>query len=72
MLRNEATHKQYCALLEEDSSGEVSKQYGINRDSILNELAYFHVWNGSLVPDVMHSAADRGGATEAVCPGPPL
>jgi len=54
VLRNEAAHKQYCALLEEDSSGEVSKEYGINRDSILNELAYFHVCNGSLVPDVMH------------------
>ena len=54
MLRNEAAHRQYCALLEEDSSGEVSKQYGINRDSILNKLAYFHVCNGSLVPDVMH------------------
>ena len=54
MLRNEAAHRQYCALLEEDSSGEVSKQYDINRDSILNELAYFHMCNGSLVPDVMH------------------
>ena len=53
MLRNEAAHRQYCALLEEDSSGEVSKQYDINRDSILNELAYFHLCNGSLVPDVM-------------------
>ena len=53
MLRNEVAHKQYYALLE-DSSGEVSKEYGINRDLTLNEVAYFHVCNGSLVPDVMH------------------
>ena len=54
MLRDEASHKQHCALLEDDDTGEISKQYGINRNSILNELSYFHVCNGSLVPDVMH------------------
>ena len=46
--------KQHCALFKEDSTGEVSKEYGINRDSILKELSYFHVCNGSLVLDVMH------------------
>ena len=28
--------------------------YGINRNSILNQLQYFHVCDGSLLPDVMH------------------
>ena len=35
-------------------SGKASKEYGINRDSILNQLSYFHVCHGSLVPDIMH------------------
>ena len=56
MLRCEADHKQHCALLKEDNTGEVSKEYGINRDSILNELSYFHVCNGALVPDIMHKS----------------
>jgi len=58
VLRCEEEHKQHCALLKEDSTGEVSKEYGINRDSILNELSYFHVCNGSLVPDVMHDVLE--------------
>ena len=32
----------------------MSKEYGINRNSILNELSYFNVCDGSLLPDVMH------------------
>lgn len=28
--------------------------YGINRDSILNELSYFHVCDGALFPDIVH------------------
>ena len=31
-----------------------SRQSGVNRDSILNELSYFHVCGGGLLPDVMH------------------
>ena len=49
-----ASHKHHCSLVAEDSSGTVSKEYGVNRDSILNELTYFHVCDGSLLPDVMH------------------
>jgi len=41
-------------LVAEDSSGTASKEYGVNCDSILNELTYFHVCDGSLLPDVMH------------------
>ena len=35
-------------------TGDVSKEYGINRKSILNELIYFNMCNGSLIPDIMH------------------
>ncbi len=53
-LRDKASHQQQCSVLEGPSGKEASKQYGINRDSILNELSHFHVCSGALVPDVMH------------------
>ena len=58
VLRDEATHKQHCDSLREDISGEASKECGVNRDSVLNELSYFHVCNGSLVPDIMHDVLE--------------
>lgn len=53
-LRDKTTHEQHCRSIEEDSSGDASKEYGINRNSILNQLTYFHVCDGSLLPDIMH------------------
>ena len=40
--------------MEKDKTGEQSKEFGINRNSALNELAYFNVCDGSLIPDIMH------------------
>jgi len=37
-----------------------SQQSGVNRDSILNELSYFHVCGGGLLPDVMHDILEGG------------
>lgn len=42
------------ALLEGEGTDDPSKLYGINRDSLLNELTYFHVCSGGLIPDIMH------------------
>ena len=56
--RDKTTHKCHCTLVEEDTSGRASKEYGINRDSILNQLSYFNVCDGSLVPDVMHDCLE--------------
>ena len=56
ILRTKALHQEHCAKLAEDASA--SKEYGINRDSILNELKYFHVCDGSMVPDVMHDVLE--------------
>lgn len=53
-LRNETTHRQHCVSIEQDASGKASKEYGVNRDSILNQLSYFHVCDRSLLPDIMH------------------
>ena len=47
-------HKQHCSLIEQDMSGKASKDYDVNQDSILNQLSYFHVCHGKLVPDKTH------------------
>ena len=57
-LRNKHDHKIQCTDIEKDKSGESSKEYGINRNSILNELKYFHVCDGSLLPDIMHDVLE--------------
>jgi len=36
----------------------MSKEYGINCRSALNDLKYFHVCNGSLIPDIMHDVLE--------------
>ena len=43
-----------CSLVKGDSRGTHSREYGINQCSILNQLRYFSVVSGALVPDVMH------------------
>lgn len=48
------SHKSQCVLVEQDETGKSLKEYGINRNSILNELLYFNVCDGSPLPDVMH------------------
>lgn len=53
-LRNKEDHKRYCTLIENDITGTKSKEYGVNRNSALNDLTYFHVCDGSLIPDIMH------------------
>ena len=53
-LRDKTSHQRHCTLLEGDSGSEFSKLYGINRDSVLNELTYFNVCEGGLLPHIMH------------------
>ena len=56
--QNETDHENYCDLIENDPSGNMSKEYGINRRSVLNDLKYFHVCNGALIPDIMHDVLE--------------
>lgn len=37
-----------------DETGSASKEFGLNRNSVLNELRYFNVCSGALLPDIMH------------------
>lgn len=57
-LRNETDHENHCNLVANDPSGEKSKEFGINRRSALNDLRYFHVCNGALIPDIMHDVLE--------------
>lgn len=52
------SHQQQCSEIEGEFGNEASKLYGINRNSILNELLYFHVCSGALLPDVMHDVLE--------------
>ena len=54
------SHKQHREEIKADASGKACTAYGINRDSILNELSYFHVCDGSLLPDIMHDVLEGG------------
>ena len=45
---------QHCVLVEEDTTGQCSKEYGVNSRSILLDLKHFNMCSGSLLPDVMH------------------
>ena len=44
----------------------VATTYGVTRDSILNELGYFHVTSG-LPPDVMHDVFEGVAVVELKC-----
>ena len=52
--REKISHKIQCELIVKDKTGKKSKEFRINRDSVLSKLNYFHVCDGSLLPDVMH------------------
>ena len=49
-----AKHEQHCFEIQRDATGEKSKEYGVNRDSVLNTLSFFHVCDGALLPDIMN------------------
>ena len=53
-LRSLETHLQHCALIEDDTTGELSKEYGVNCRSTLLDLENFDMCSGTLLPDVMH------------------
>lgn len=57
MLRKPVTHQQQCITLDSKSGPSrvaFSKDTGINHTSILDELQYFSVASGALLPDIMH------------------
>lgn len=57
-LRNKSDYENQCELIKKDDTGKYSKEFGINRKSSLNDLKYFHVCDGSLIPDIMHDVLE--------------
>ena len=47
-------HLQHCAMVEGDTTGRLSVEYGVNSRSCLLELDTFDICSGALLPDVMH------------------
>ena len=48
-----------------DGSEDVSKEYRINRRSILLDLKFFNICSGALLPDVMHDILEGALQYEA-------
>ncbi|XP_065892035.1 uncharacterized protein [Dysidea avara] len=57
-LRTPRIHNHYCGLLTNpelrDLHDHYSVTYGVNRDSILNDLQYFHTADETIPPDLLH------------------
>ena len=45
-------------MIKNHDSGNYSKKFGIHCNSALNDLEYFHVCNGSLIPDIMYDVLE--------------
>ena len=52
--RTKEIYEAHCASLGGPLNDHIATTYGIVRNSVLNELNYFHVVTG-LVPDIMHN-----------------
>ena len=55
--RTKENHILHCQRLNTNYAEHFQKLYGINFDSVLNELQYFHVIGG-MVPDVLHDVLE--------------
>ena len=55
-LRTPEDHDQRCT--EVEGNAALSKEHGINSRSLLNELQFFHVASGALLPDIMHDVLE--------------
>ena len=53
-LRTPANYDYHCSLLEGPLAAADSVTYGVNYESVLNKLEYFHVCNNQLPQDIMH------------------
>ena len=60
-LRTPDSHTEQCTTLNSrmgPSRAAYSKETGINHESVLDELQYFSVASGALLPDVMHDVLE--------------
>ena len=55
-VRTLTHHLRLCDDIEVDS--DTSREYGVNRKSVLTKLQYFDICSGALVPDIMHDVLE--------------
>ena len=55
-LRTLTHHLRLCDDIEVNS--DTSREYGVNRKSVLTKLQYFDICSGALVPDIMHDVLE--------------
>ena len=61
-LRTEALYNEHCRGLNGPMHNHISTTFGMNRNSALNTLKYFHIVRG-LVPDIMHDILEGSAST---------
>lgn len=59
-------HERHCSSLGGPAHSMVATTYGVNKNSILNKLKYFHVTSG-LPPDIMHDILEGIVVVEIKC-----
>lgn len=64
--RTKTIHERHCEGISGPAGNFVTTTYGVNRDSILNKLNYFHVTSG-LPPDIMHDIFEGVAVVEIKC-----
>ena len=57
-MRTSSLHSHHCQLLEGSLREFYSTNYGVTRNSVLNDLQYFHVADEGLPPDIMHDVLE--------------
>ena len=64
--RTKEVHQWHCSAVSGPGTEIFSTTYGVNSDSILNSLSYYHVTSG-LPPDVMHDLLEGVAVVELKC-----
>ena len=64
--RTRSVYERHCLSLNGPAQDAITTTYGINGDSVLNKLQYFHVTFG-LPPDVMHDIFEGAAVVEFKC-----
>lgn len=53
-MRNPSSHDYHCSLLHGNFAEDDSTTYGVNHNSVLNDIPDFHVTDGQMPQDMMH------------------
>ena len=71
-IRSIHEHSEQCTILEQEGLSSADRQhfstvYGVNRHALLDNLTYFDVASGALIPDIMHDILEGMLPSELKC-----